>query len=68
MSRTYEIEFKDGSPTLSEGVHHHLREKGFDDIQIKLALDTISRELVKKAIQFQGNLDKSGVRYVLPSY
>ena len=48
----YDVKFdKDGFPTISEGNYNHLLERGFGESQIKSALDTLSREMVKKGLQ-----------------
>ena len=50
QSYFHNVKFKDGIPTIPEGVRHTLLGKGFKDEQIKVALDTISQEMVKKAL------------------
>lgn len=51
MLTAHEVKFDNGVPMLSEGTFNNLLERGFREGQIKFALDTVSREMVKKALK-----------------
>ena len=47
----YEVNFKDGVPILPELIYNHLLERGFEEGQIRSAMDTLSRDMIKKGLQ-----------------
>ncbi len=50
-ARAYDVNFKDGVPVLPEGTRLQLMEKGFDEFQIKVAVDRLSSEMIKKGLR-----------------
>lgn len=47
----HEVTFSNGIPTLSESAYHALLQKDIPEEQIQVALDNMSREMVKKALR-----------------
>ena len=53
----HNVVFKDGTPTLSEFDYYDLAQKNITEDQIKFALDSLAREVIKKAVCPQSRLE-----------